>query len=414
MKRRDFLKHAALGTATGFLFTGQRAWALPSITDHSQNRKRLVVILLRGAVDGLNIVAPYAENHYYEGRPTIAIPKPGSTDGLLDLDGYFGLNPALDSLYPLWQQGSLGFIHASGSPDPTRSHFDAQYYMESGTPGIKTTADGWINRMLAELPGEHASTQAISFGATLPKAMSGKISVANIAVGKRATKPMPLDRPEIVKHFDRLYSGNDILSLAYREGQEARKQLLSELNDDMQASDQGAPSPIGFVEDATHLAKLMVGSPATQVAFMSLGGWDTHVNQGSSRGQLTNHLKPLGEGLARLVQQLGPLYRDTVILVMSEFGRTVRENGNGGTDHGHGNVMWVMGGNVRGGKVYGDWPGLVENSLYQGRDLAVTTDFRAPLASLLKNHMQLIDAQIQNILPGDSFRSKSFVNLMRS
>ena len=163
---------------------------------------------------------------------------------------------------------------------------------------------------------------------------------------------------------------------------------------------RGAPSPDGFSDDTDRLARLIGRDPTIRVAFMALGGWDTHVNEGAANGQLAGHLKPLGEGLASLAKRLGPSYQDTVILVISEFGRTMHENGNGGTDHGHGNVMWVMGGPVKGGKVYGKWPGLSPGSLYQERDLAVTTDFREPIAAVLRSHLQFSDAQIDRVFPG--------------
>ena len=393
LNRRDVL---ALGLGAGALLPlGRNAWAAAG-----GSSKKLVVVFLRGAVDGLNVVVPYAEAAYYNARPTIAVPPPGRDNGVLDLDGHFGLHPALAALKPFWQERSLAFVHAAGSPDETRSHFDAQDYMESGTPGRKATADGWMNRLLAQLPRPHSATSALSFGPTLPRIMSGPMSVANIPLGRGAGAQIPLDRPIINAAFDQLYAGNDPLSRAYKEGIESHKKVMADLQAEMVEADNGAPSAQGFSQDTEHLAKLVAQNPTIDLAFFALGGWDTHVNQGADDGQLAQKLQPLAEGLAGLVKGLGSSYRDTVILVVSEFGRTVHENGNRGTDHGHGNVMWVLGGPVSGGKVYGAWPGLAGEGLYEKRDLAVTTDFRSVVASVLTGHMKLAPAQIETVLPG--------------
>jgi len=396
--RRAFIRRAAILSASGIVLLSPHAWAARSLD--ATSKRRLIVVFLRGAVDGLNVVVPHGESAYYDARPTIAIGRMGADGGLVDLDGHFGLHPALAPLESQWRDGTLAFVHACGSPDPTRSHFDAQDFMESGTPGIKTTQDGWLNRALAVIPGTHGPTQALSLGPTVPRILSGKLPVANIALGRAAERPMPMDRPVIEAAFDRLYAGNDSISRAYRDGREARKRLMSELAGDMAQANAGAPSPDGFSDDTDRLARLIGRDPAIRVAFMALGGWDTHISQGAANGQLAGHLKPLGEGLASLAKRLGPSYQDTVILVISEFGRTMHENGNGGTDHGHGNVMWVMGGPVKGGKVYGKWPGLSPGSLYQERDLAVTTDFREPIAAVLRSHLQFSDSQIDRVFPG--------------
>ncbi len=397
MKRRDFLKLSAAGAAGLTLVSvGAHGWAAQNRSGATQ---RLVVVFLRGAVDGLNVVVPYGDAAYYEMRPTIAIARPGTEGGALGLDGHFGLHPALSPLMPMWKEHSLAFIHASGSPDETRSHFDAQDYMESGTPGIKSTVDGWMNRLLAELPGPRRSTDAVNFGPVMPRILSGKIDVASVASGRAAGKPMVLDRPVVEAAFDSMYAGTDNLSRAYREGQTARKQIMTDLKQEMMAADNGAPSPAGFPDDTARLADLIRKDANVELAFFGLGGWDTHVNQGSAKGQLANHLTQLAEGLAALRTGLGDSWRDTVVIVMSEFGRTAHENGNGGTDHGHGNVMWVMGGPIAGGKVYGRWPGLDEEELHEGRDLAVTTDFRSTIAAILVDHMGLGAASIARVFP---------------
>src|ERR1700730_14806821 len=358
--RRYFLKQggiAMVGLSAMPAFLQRAIAATPTTT----GKKQFVVLFQRGAADGLNIVVPFAEPNYYRLRPSIAIPQPRRGvvgEAAIDLDGYFGLHPSLALLELLFHKNQLALVHAAGSPDPTRSHFDAQDFMESGTPGIKSTQDGWLNRTLAAIPGTHSPTEALSLGPPVPRILSGKVAVANIALGRAAERPMPMDRPVIEAAFDKMYVGNDSISRAYRDGRQARMRLVSELTQDMTEANAGAPSPNGFSDDTDRLARLIGRDPTIRVAFMALGGWDTHVSEGAANGQLAGHLKPLGEGLASLAKQLGPSYQDTVIMVISEFGRTMHENGNGGTDHGHGNVMWVMGGPVKGRKVYGKWPGL--------------------------------------------------------
>jgi uncharacterized protein (DUF1501 family) len=396
--RRAFIGRAAALGAAGVVMLSPSAWAARALSGDA-SRKRLVVVFMRGAVDGLSVVVPHGEPNYYDARPTLAIPRAGGDGGAIDLDGFLGMHPALAALEPQWRDGTLAFVHACGSPDPTRSHFDAQDYMESGTPGVKSTSDGWMNRVLAVMPGRASPTEALSLGANVPRILSGRMPVANIPLGRAAARPMPLDRPVVETAFDRMYNGGDALSRAYQEGRTARARLMTELEQDMAEANNGAPSPKGFPNDTSRLAHLIARDPSIRLAFLALGGWDTHVNQGSSKGQLANHLQPLGEGLASFASALGPHYQDTVMLVISEFGRTVRQNGNGGTDHGHGNVMWVMGGPVRGRKVYGSWPGLAASQLYQGRDLAITTDFREPIATVLRTHMALWDSQINRVFP---------------
>jgi uncharacterized protein (DUF1501 family) len=390
-RRRDFLK----GAATSLIFLSQDAWA--AATDGSE--RRLIVILLRGAVDGLNVIIPFAEEAYYQERRSIAIAPPGKPDGALALDQHFGLHPALAGLMPLWSDRKLAFIHAAGSPDPTRSHFDAQLYLENGTPGQSATRDGWMNRLLLALPGPRGAADAISIGVTLPRILAGKAAVATVPLGPNGAQPLPIDQPDVGSAFDRLYSGNDELDKSYREGRAARAQLVAALAKEQRVADNGAPPPTGFAGQATRLALLISRSPGIRLAALGLGGWDTHVNQGNHKGQLADRLRPLGEGLAALARGSGEAWRDTVVVVLSEFGRTVRENGNGGTDHGHGNAIWILGGAINGGRVYGEWPGLSPARLYQRRDLAVTTDFRTVLAAILERHMRLGDRQLEAVLP---------------
>src|SRR6266851_2516531 len=397
MRRRDFLGVAA-GAALSSLTSP--AWVVAA----DGGPKRLIAILLRGAVDGLNVVVPYAEEAYYQERRSIAIAPPGKPDGALMLDEHFGLHPALASLMPLWTERSLAFIHAAGSPDPTRSHFDAQLFIENGTPGRRVTADGWMNRLLAALPGVAnggpGPTSALAIGPTLPQILKGKVAVANLPLGPAAANKLAIDRPEVGRAFDRLYAANDPIGRAYRQGRAARAELVAGLDSEQQMADNGAPLPNPYPAQAARLAGLIARDRDIRLAFASLGGWDTHVRQGGHTGQLANRLRPLGEGLAALAQGLGGAWADTVVVVLSEFGRTVNENGDGGTDHGHGNAVWVLGGKVRGGRVYGDWPGLAPAALYEGRDLAVTTDYRGALAAVLARHLRISDRGLTEIFPG--------------
>jgi uncharacterized protein (DUF1501 family) len=360
---------------------------------------RLVVMFLRGAVDGLNVVVPHGDPEYYQARPTIAVARPGAANGAIDLTGYFGLHPAMQSLHPYWLHGQLAFVHASGSPDPSRSHFDAQDFMETGTPGRKLTPDGWMNRLLGAMQADHASLRALNVGETVPRILSGQRVVASVATGRNATRPTSIDQAAVNQAFGALYANNDALGNAYRSGVSARQELMTDLGAEQRMANNGAPLPNGLSIDTARLGNLMRQDPRIRLGFLSAGGWDTHVNQGNGAGQLANRLKPLCEGLDTLAKSLGPAFNDTVIVVMSEFGRTFRENGNGGTDHGHGNAMWLLGGNVRGRAIYGDWPGLNQAALNEGRDLAVTTDFRSVLAVLAERHLRLPDAVLAQVFP---------------
>jgi uncharacterized protein (DUF1501 family) len=377
--------------------------------------KRLIVVMLRGAVDGLSVVAPYGDNAYYEARPTIAIQRPGTENGALALDGHFGLHPSLASLMPLWSDKKLAFIHAAGSPDPSRSHFDAQLYIENGTPGHNTTQDGWMNRLLAALPGPRSPTDALAVGPVLPYIFKGPEAVANLPLGPKAADPMAIDKPEIQSAFDKLYAGSDRQSEAYRQGRAARTQLVADMSSEEQKmADNGAPPAEGYPAIAQRLAQLIGQDRHIRLAFVSVGGWDTHARQGNDKGQLAGRLKALGDGLATLAKSLGSDWNDTVVAVISEFGRTVHENGNGGTDHGHGNAIWVMGGPVKGGKIYGAWPGLATAQLYQGRDLAVTTDYRHPLSAIVERHLRLDDKTLAKIFPGITAPPGNFAEFLNA
>ena len=361
---------------------------------------RMIVVFLRGAVDGLNVVVPHGDQHYYQARPTIAVARPGDTNGAIDLTGYFGLHPALQPLKPYWDNGQLAFIHASGSPDMSRSHFEAQDYMETGTPGQHNTQDGWMNRLLGTMPVKDAPMQALTLGESIPRILTGRAVVANMPTGRDATRPTQIDKPDVNLAFNALYQQDPTLGKAFRDGLAARKEMLMDLTStEQRAANNGAPLPNGLSIDTTRLGRLMRSNPAIRLGFVAVGGWDTHANQGNGTGQLAGRLRPLADGLTTLATELGPAFNDTVIVVMSEFGRTFRENGNGGTDHGHGNVMWLLGGNVRGRTIYGNWPGIDDKSLNEGRDLAITTDFRTVLATLAEKHMRVGDNALQRVFP---------------
>ena len=392
MQRRLFLRNMAFATGTWLL----SSFASASAKKSSSNR--LIVILLRGGADGLNLLVPYSDSNYYEARPQLAIASPREKNGVLPLTQDFGLHPALKPLMPLWRKQTLSFIPACGSPDPTRSHFDAQDYLENGTPGQKNTTDGWLNRLLGQLENPNP-VQALNIGNTTPRILLGRHSVASLASGQEAAKPLAIDQSINIDLFDRLYQNSTTIGRVYQESRIARQTLLANLAKEMEAANQGAPLPKKFVGDAQRLAQIMRKNPQVQLAFTSLGGWDTHFNQGNHDGRLANLLKFLGQGLATLTENLGGVYDQTVIVVLSEFGRTVKENGSGGTDHGHGNVMLLMGGALNGGKILGVWRGLESSDLYQARDLPVLTDFRDPLISVFQQHFNLSTDQIGSIFP---------------
>ncbi len=410
MKRREFLKAGAVFSLS-LLSTQTIGWAYSGTKQ--LDGKKLIVVFLRGAVDGLNVVAPYGDSYYYQARPTIAIAKPGQKDGLLDLDSYWGMAPALAPLMPYWQDKSLAFVQACGSPEATRSHFDAQDYMESGRPGVKVVSSGWLNRVLTQLPDTKSPLRGINVGATLPRILQGSVDIASYApqtVGKKSATDAPL----VADAFAKMYANrNDGLSKAFDEGIKANEMLTEKLKTEMVAADKGAPNAKSFKGFGHQLGKIFADDPQVQVAFVALGGFDTHVNQGAGKGQLANNLGGLATGLSDLITALGDDYKNTVIMVMSEFGRTVKENGNGGTDHGHGNVMWVLGGNIAGGKVYGKVDSLAEDNLYERRDLPVNTDFRTVIASVGQAHLKLAPKNLAEVFPNFNLNDKSVNGIVK-
>ena len=397
MNRRLFLAYGGL-TAIGSLlpFGLNSGWIARSAEAPAPDR-RLIVFFLRGGVDSLNTVVPHHENAYYDARPTLAIAPPGEKDGALPLDNRFGLHPALASLQPFWQRRELAFVHASGLTVTSRSHFDAQALMEMGVPEPEQTRDGWLGRYL----NLHATPKTVvSLGATLPIILLGvgrQAQIVNPDLGPRATRALASDRTQVRAAFDRLYSGDNALARAYRDGQQAREKVLTDLETETVEANRGAPKAERVARQMAQLARLFKGNTRAQIAFIPIGGWDTHIRQ---ERVLHANLEQFGTGLAVLARELGDLYADTTIVVLSEFGRTVAENGNGGTDHGRGGALWVLGGSVRGGRVYGDWPGLAIGNRADARDLAITTDYRQVIAEVLLARMGVAREQLARIFPG--------------
>jgi uncharacterized protein (DUF1501 family) len=404
--RRVFLKNGALavvGTSVIPSFLTRAVYAAQTAAGGSLNSKRLVVLFQRGAADGLNIVVPYAEQAYYNMRPSIAIPRPrNGAESVIDLDGFFGLHPSMTAFKALWDQKHLAMVHAAGSPDITRSHFDAQDYMESGTPGVKSTEDGWLNRAIGQLQEPQASPfRAVAMGGSLPRTLAGSVpavamgDIRGFAVGGRGPNAAAASNT-----FEAMYeqSVDTVLHGTGNETFEAVKMLKS-VDPDKYTPAVGANYPRGrFGDSLRQVAQLIKANLGVEVAFADIGGWDHHVNEGSVQGQIANLTREFSQSIAAFWTDLGDLGENTVIVTMSEFGRTARENGNRGTDHGHANVMFVLGGPVRGGKVYGRWPGLQPEQLYEGRDLAVTTDFRQVLGEAVYNHLGSRD--LQKVFPG--------------
>ncbi len=417
--RRIFLRNGALAVVGTTALPSFLTRAAFGASDPGIRTKRLVVIFQRGAADGLNIVVPHAEPSYYAMRPTINIPK----KSVLDLDGFFGLHPAMSPFQPLWKQKHLAIVHAAGSPDPTRSHFDAQDFMESGTPGVKVTDDGWLNRALHELPPDKyaagksapdkSAFRAIALGPSLPRILSGKepaVAVNNLndfSVGGKNPNAAPMSNT-----FEAMYD-HSVDTVLHGTGQETFDAVKT-----LKAADPAHYTPAAnanyprgrFGDSLKQLAQLIKANLGVQVAFADIGGWDHHVNEGSTQGQIANVLSDFSQSIAAFWTDLGDLGEDTVVVTMSEFGRTARENGTRGTDHGHANVMFVLGGPVKGGKVYGRWPGLDQSQLYEGRDLAVTTDFRLVLSEVVSQYLGNKD--LKTVFPGFEGQPGQFVRYL--
>ncbi len=380
------------------------------------NRKVLVAVFQRGAVDGLNVVVPYGEKTYYDARPSIAVPRPGSGEGaVLDLDGFFGLHPSLAPLLPFFRDRSAAFVHAAGSPDATRSHFDAQDFMESGTPGVKATADGFLCRALqaAEKKAEKPSPlRAVSLTPALPRILAGSagaVAMTNILdFGIRAGRATPVVSDSFEAMYAEAVAGT--LGGTAKESFDAAR-IIKAADPVKIVPENGADYPKNpFGNALKQIAQLIKADVGLEVAFTDVGGWDTHAGEGGAQGQLSNRLRDYGLAIAAFAKDLGSRMGDVTLVTMSEFGRTVKENGNRGTDHGHANVMLLLGGGVKGGRVYGRWPGLDSSHLYENRDLAVTTDFRDVFAEILEKRMGV--KKLSPIFPGHNLGQKKRLGIL--
>jgi uncharacterized protein (DUF1501 family) len=415
MSRRIFLK------SSGMALVGMGS--VPSflhrlvLGNSTGNKKILIAIFQRGAADGLNVVVPFAERNYYSMRPTIAIasPKRGEAGSALDLDGFFGLHPALQPLKSIYDQGHLAIVHAVGSPDATRSHFDAQDFMESGTPGVKSTSDGWLNRHLQTKSLAGATPfRAVALGAILPRSLQGKASALAMSNINTFDLRAGNSAPALTTDFESLYeqSVDTVLNATGAQAFEAIR-LLKKVNPEQYQPSGGIEYPRGrFGDNLRQVAQLIKADAGVEVAFVESGGWDHHAVEGGVQGQLASRLTDLGQGLAALYRDLDSRMDEIVVLTMSEFGRTVRENGNRGTDHGHANCLFVLGGPVRGGKVYGQWPGLNPDQLFEGRDLTLTTDFRDVFGEIVLRHLG--NANLKEVFPTYAIQPRNFRGVIAS
>ena len=422
MQRRAFVKSGALALVTmGLSPRFLRRTALGMELPGAAKGRTLICLFQRGAADALNVVVPHGDTSYYSLRPRIAIPRPsarlGSGQGVVDLDGFFGLHPSLQPLKPLWDRGLLAPIHAVGSPSTTRSHFDAQDYMESGTPDVKSTPDGWLNRYLATKGTCEECTprgsvrqspfQAVAMTDQTPRILEGSAPAVAMTSLEAFTVRAGGTSAEQIEALYRTGS-SDVVHASGSEMFDAVKMLRS-ANPQRYQPEHGAVYPRSqFGQRLREIGQLIKANVGMEIAFADVGGWDTHVNQGGATGQLANRLGDFAQSIAALVTDLGDRMEDVVILTMSEFGRMARENGTGGTDHGHAGAMFAIGGAVKGGKVHGKWPGLAPEQLYEGRDLALTTDFRAVFSEIATKHLGA--AKLEAVFPG--YASKETIGLI--
>jgi uncharacterized protein (DUF1501 family) len=394
--RRQFLTFAGGLTAAGF--GALPRWVREASAQAKQGRKVLIVLFQRGAADGLNIVPPFNDEVYRKARPSIKIEAPIAGSRTIDLDGKFGLHPKLASLMPLWKDNRFAIVQAAGSPEETRSHFDAQDYMESGTPGVKVTQDGWLNRALVSGKIPQDPMAAISVTARLPRTLSGNFPVLAMNNADQLK-----GGGAVVDSFESMYDEavDSLLSGPVKDLGEARKRLKGIPKfDPLELEKMGYPKG-RTGRDFYELARVIKADLGLRVGFLEMGGWDHHYNEGGADGQLGRRLDELGGSAAAFFKDLGSMAEDVVLVTMTEFGRTIEENGNGGTDHGHASVMMLMGGRVNGGKIYGKWPGLKKENLFEERDLQVTTDFRQVLSEVLFRHLGVKD--LGAVFPGGVF-----------
>lgn len=415
-----FSRRAFLGASLGLgLNPAQRVGAAEAVIPAATMPGRLIVVFLRGAYDGLSAFIPWSDERYAALRPHIAIPAPGAgSEAALPLDDTFALHPALAPLRPLWQAGQLAVIPCAGSPHPTRSHFEAQYHWEIGRPGHSLRHDGWLNRLASLRPG----IRAIGVSAAMPHILAGPAPVRLIAAGMTATRAGILDQPSARAALEQLYHNDDALAQAFRSGMEDRietarilregknQPLPKPLAQEMRTASNGAAPAQRLRLDAEHLGVLMRRDPAARIGFLAAGGWDTHAQQGATRGVLAAHFSALADALLQLRKDFDA--PDDVIAVISEFGRTVAENGTRGTDHGHGNAIWLIGNAVSGGRWHGRWTGLAPERLHEGRDLPVHHDFRAVFARVLACVAGLTADEAQQLFPGHA-EDAALAGLMR-
>ena len=383
--RRTFIKSAGVG----FLALGlPPPFLVRAAAQQSSRSKVLVVIFQRGGMDGLNVVIPFKDPAYYALRPSIAVAEPAAgEEGAIDLDGFYALHPALSPLKKIYDQGQLAIVHAAGSPDNTRSHFDAQDCMELGTPGIRSTPDGWLNRFLTQRERGDSPFRGLAVTPQTPRILAGAAPTLSLSAIEEF-RPRNLT---VAPALQKLYA-NAADPLFRRGGQTLFDAMARLRSIEAKIPPSTASYPAGrFPVGLKQIARLIKADVGLEIAFTEIEGWDTHVAEGGATGQLANRLKELGEALVAFYQDVGDRMEDVVIVTLSEFGRTARENGNRGTDHGHANVMFVIGGHVRGGRVYGRWPGLAPELLYEGRDLALTTDYRAVCGEVIARHMRQRD-----------------------
>lgn len=420
MERRVFVKSGALALVTmGLSPSFLRRTAFGAELLKAPKGKTLICLFQRGAADALNMVVPHGDKAYYALRPSIGIPRPSglsrtiSRDAAIDLDGFFGLHPSLAPFKPLYDRGLLAPVHAVGSPSTTRSHFDAQDYMETGTPDIKGTPDGWLNRYLA-VKGtcdecNVSPFRAVSLTQQTPRIMEGPNEVVAMNGLDEFTVRASGSQADRLEALYRTGSA-DLVHGTGKEMFEAVK-MLKAANPQRYAPRNGAAYPRSqFGQRLLQIAQLIKSNVGLEIAFADVGGWDTHVNQGSTTGQLAGRLDDFAQSVAALVTDLGDQMDDVLILTMSEFGRMAKENGNRGTDHGHAGALFVIGGDVKGGKVHGKWPGLLPEQLYEGRDLALTTDFRSVFSEVTSRHLGA--AKLDKIFPGFSAPSSAWLGLV--
>jgi uncharacterized protein (DUF1501 family) len=396
MKRRTLLTSMA-AMASGAL--AGNLWAAPA------TKTRLLFVFMRGGYDACNLLVPISSEFYYKARPNIAVPKPGDDpNSALPINADWGLHPALrDSIYPLFTAGQAAFVPFAGTEDISRSHFETQDSIELGQPLDRTRdyRSGFLNRLAMTLNADRArvgggtsagtSTSAIAFTDQLPLIMQGGAQLPNMAL--RSIGKPAVDARQ-AKMIASMYDGS-ALSRQVRDGFVVREDVMKEMIGEMDAANRNAITAKGFELEARRIAKLM--KEKYHIGFVDVGGWDTHVGQGGATGYLAGRFNELGRGLAGYAQEMGPDWKDTVVVVVSEFGRTFRENGNRGTDHGHGTVYWVLGGGIAGGQVRGEQLRIEQNTLFQNRDYPVLNEYRAMLGGLFARMYGLDAGQVERI-----------------